>query len=272
MVGGWITMRALGNLLLLGVFMLGFGGCTTALPPEKIEAMAPPLPFNEQLKEGYLQLAETQRAATRPINWFHFRGKARAAMLGDVVWPDKVASREVPEASQAEAIELRERLLRALEGDARTAAPADAAAAQVNFDCWLEELESIRTPANFSDCKDTFVASLAKAESALIHTPYVVHFDPGSDQLDLEAMNMVTYALWGAQIAQPREIAVTGYADASGEARANQALSQRRADAVAEALRAGKPPPGSEVRVAARGAPAGISGEQARRVEITFGG
>jgi OmpA-OmpF porin, OOP family len=264
-------MHALANPLLLGGVLLGLGACTTALPPEKVEAMGPPLPFNEQLKEGYLQLAEAQRAETHPINWYHFRSKAREAMLGDVVWPDKVASREVPAASQTEAVELRERLLRALEGDARTAAPVDAAAAQVNFDCWLEELESIKNPAHFSDCKDTFLASLSKSEGALIHTPYVVLFDKGSDRLDLDAMNVVTHALWGAEIAQPREIAVTGYADNAGEARANQALSQRRAEAVAEALRAGKPP-ASEVRVAARGATPGTTGEQARRVEITFGG
>ena len=265
-------MHALGKPLLLGGFLLGLGACTTALPPEKVEAMPPPLPFNEQLKEGYLQLAETQRAETHPLNWYHFRSKVGEAMLGDVIWPDKVASRKVPEASQAEAIELRERLLRALEGDARTAAPVDAAAAQVNFDCWLEELESIENPAGFSDCKDTFLASLARAESALVHTPYVVLFDQDSDRLDLDAMNVVTYALWGAKIAQPRQIAVTGYADTSGEARANQALSERRAEAVAEALRAGNPPPGSEIRVAARGATPGTTGQPARRVEIMFGG
>jgi outer membrane protein OmpA-like peptidoglycan-associated protein len=264
-------MHALGKPLLLGSLLLGLGACTTALPPEKVEAMGPPLPFNEQLKEGYLQLAETQRAETHPINWFHFRSKAREAMLGDTVWPDKVASRQVPEASRTEAIELRERLLRALEGDARTAAPVDTAAAQVNFDCWLEELESIENPARFSDCKDSLLASLATSESALVHTPYVVLFDQGSDRLDLDAMNVVTDALWGAKIAQPREIAVTGYADTAGEARANQVLSERRAEAVAEALRARKPP-GSEIRVAARGATRGTTAQPARRVEITFGG
>ena len=265
-------MAALSKPLLLGGFLLGLGACTTALPPEKTQAMGPPLPFNEQLKEGYLQLAEAQRAETHPINWYHFRSKAREAMLGDVVWPDKVASREVPPASQTEAVELRERLLRALEGGAGTAAPVAAAAAQVNFDCWLEELESIKTPANFSDCRETFLASLSKAESALIHTPYVVLFDQGSDRLDLDAMNVVTHALWGARVAQPREIAVTGYVDTSGEARANQELSERRAAAVAEALRNGKPPPGSEIRIAARGAASGTTAERARRVEITFGG
>ena len=264
-------MRALCKPLLVGGLLLGLGACTTALPPEKTEAMGPPLPFNEQLKEGYLQLAEAQRSETHPINWYHFRSKAREAVLGDVVWPDKVASREVPQASQVEAIELRERLLRALEGGARTSAPADAAAAQVDFDCWLQELETTRNPDRPSDCKDGFLASLTKAENTLIHTPYVVLFDEGSDRLDLEAMNVVTYALWGAQIAQPREIAVTGYADSAGEARTKEALSERRAAAVAEALRAGKPPSGSEVRVAARAPTPGTTAERARRVEITFG-
>jgi len=265
-------MGALGKSLLVGGLLLGLGACTTALPPEKTEAMGPPLPFNEQLKEGYLQLAEVQRTETHPINWYHFRSKARETMIGDVVWPDKVASREVPPASQVEAIEFRERLLRALEGGARTSDPADAAAAQVNFDCWLVELETVQNPARFSDCKDTFVAALAKAESTLIHTPYVVLFDKGSDQIDPDGMNVVTYALRAARIAQPREIAVTGYADTSGNAKANQALSQRRAEAVAKALRAGKPTTDSGIRVASRGAAPGTTGERARRVEITFGG
>jgi OOP family OmpA-OmpF porin len=272
MVANWTAMPALRKSLLLGALLLGLGACTTALPPEKVEAMGPPLPFNEQLKEGYLQLAEVQRSETHPINWYHFRSKAREAMIGDVVWPEKVSSREVPQAAQAEAIELRERLLRALEGGARTSDPADASAAQVNFDCWLVELETYQNPARPSDCKDTSVAALAKAESSLIHTPYVVFFDKGSDKIDPDGMNVVTYALWAARLAQPHEIAVTGYVDTSGNAKANQALSQRRAEAVAEALRAGKPSTDSEIRVASRAAAPGTTGQQARRVEITFGG
>ena len=86
------------------------------------------------------------RRPTSLDEWHHFRSKARAAVLGDVVWPDKVGSRAVPADAQVEAIELRERLLRALEGGARTAAPVDTAAAQVNFDCWLEELEATKDP------------------------------------------------------------------------------------------------------------------------------
>jgi OmpA-OmpF porin, OOP family len=271
MVGSWIAMRALCKPLLLAGLLPALWACTTALPPEQVEAMGPPLPFNEQLKEGYLQLAEAQREQTHPINWYHFRSKARDAMLGDTVWPDKVASRAVPAASQVEAIELRERLLGALEGGARSAAPADAAAAQVNFECWLQELETIHNPANFSDCKDSFLAALERSESALIHTPYTVFFDQGSDRITPDGMNVVTSARDAVQIARPTQIAVTGYADPSAEKRAGQALSQQRADAVADALRAGELS-GSTVKAAAGGPAPGPTGERARRVEITFGG
>ncbi len=271
MVGKSIAMRALRKPLLAAGLLLGLGACTTALPPEQTQAMGPPLPFNEQLKEGYLQLAEAQRAETHPINWYHFRSKAREAMLGNTVWPDKVASRQVPAAAQVEAIELRERLLRALEGGAGSAAPADAAAAQVNFECWLQELETIHNPANFSDCKDTFLAALTKSESALVHTPYLVFFDQGSDQITPDGMNVVTFARRAVQIARPTQIAVTGYADPSAEKRAEQALSQHRADAVADALRAGELS-GSTVKAAAGGLAPGATGDRARRVEITFGG
>jgi hypothetical protein len=72
-------------------------------------------------------------------------------MLGDTVWPDRVAGRAVPEAAQNQATEVRERLLRTLEGGARATAPEDAAAAQVAFDCWLEVLVLFSEPDRFSD-------------------------------------------------------------------------------------------------------------------------
>jgi outer membrane protein OmpA-like peptidoglycan-associated protein len=263
-------MRAMSPPLLMGALLLGLGACTTALPPEKTPALGGP--FNEEIKQGYVRLAAAARGTTDFADWHHFRGKAHAAMLGDAVWPDKVASREVPPASRTEAVVLRERLLRALEADARKAAPADAAAAQINFDCWLEELESVTDPERFSDCKETFVAALAEAEGALVHTPYVVFFAPGSDQLDPDAMNVITRTVWAARVAEPAVIVVTGYADPSGEAGTNQALSQRRAQAIAETLRAAGVATASQIRVAARGATVGTPGERARRVEITFGG
>ena len=105
-------------------------------------------------------------------------------MLGDVVWPDKVASRAVPDAAQGEALAVRERLLRALEGGAREQRPADAAAAQVGFDCWLEELERMTRPAPLSDCREVARRRSRRPRRTLVDTPYLVYFDSGSDQLD----------------------------------------------------------------------------------------
>ena len=137
-------MRAVCKPLAWAGLLIGLGACTTALPPEKTTALGGP--FNEEVKQGYLRLAEAQPALTDFADWYHFRGKARNAMLGNTVWPDKVASRAIPAAAQPEAVAQRERLLRVLEGGGRVAAPADAAAAQTNFDCWLEELEFGRDP------------------------------------------------------------------------------------------------------------------------------
>jgi outer membrane protein OmpA-like peptidoglycan-associated protein len=258
-----------GPLLALAGLLIGLGACTTALPPEKTGALGGP--FNEAIKDGYLRLAEAQRSATDVADWYHFRAKARAAMLGHTVWPDKVASRTVPAAWQAQAIEQREHLLRVLEGGGREAAPADAAAAQINFDCWLEELESVKDPERFSDCRESFGAALALAENALIDAPYLVFFEPDSDRLDPQALDVVTVAARAARVAEPAAIAVTGYADPAGAASANQELSQRRAEAVAAALRAAGVPAGG-IRTAARGAAAAGTAERARRVEITFDG
>lgn len=256
-------------LLLAAGLWLGLAACTTALPPDKVTAIGGP--FNEALKEGYVTLADEQWSEVHLDEWHHFHDKARSAMLGDVVWPDKVASRAVPAAAQDEALVVRERLLRALEGGARESAPLDAAAAQVGFDCWLEELERHTDPARFSDCREVALGSLERAESTLIDTPYLVYFERGSDRLDPVAENVVTRAARAAYIARPGTIAVTGFADASGRAGDNQALSLRRAEAVAEALRATGVATG-DIRIAARGAIAGASERQARRVEIAFGG
>jgi outer membrane protein OmpA-like peptidoglycan-associated protein len=262
-------MLLMSQRLVIGGLLLGLGACTTALPPEKTTALGGP--FNEQLKQGYVHLASARWAAWAPSDWYHFRSKAYQAEDGDVVWPDKVSSREIPEADRAEAIELRERLLTALELGGRAAAPTEAAAAQANFDCWLVQLASAKKPAETRDCKENFVAALDKTENALVKDHYQVLFAPGSDQLDPDAMNVVTAVARAARVARPARVDVVGYADSSGAPAANEALSRRRADAVAAALGSAGVPRDA-LLVGARGATGEAAGAQARRVEITFSG
>ena len=73
-------MRLMAKWLLVCLLVASGSACTTVLAPERTQALGPP--FNEALKDGYLQLADNR---WRGGSWevLRFRGKARQAMLGD---------------------------------------------------------------------------------------------------------------------------------------------------------------------------------------------
>jgi outer membrane protein OmpA-like peptidoglycan-associated protein len=239
--------------------------CTTVLAPERTQAIGPP--FNEALKDGYLQLADNR---WQEGSWevLRFRDKATQAMLGDAVWPDDAASTRMPASVQSELVEQRERLVLVLNSGGRALAPEDAALAQVSFDCWLSAEKDTKQAG--SGCQDTFHTALGKTELAVTATlpePYVVMFASGSDRLDGVALNVATAVAGAARLREPARINVTGYADPSGPVTRNEALSLQRAENVAAALqRAGIAPELIEVQ----GRGAGAAGEDGRRVEITF--
>ena len=258
-------MRPIANWLLVCLLVASGNACTTVLAPERTQALGPP--FNEALKDGYLQLAD---GPWQEGNWevLRFRDKARQAMLGGAVWPDDAASARMPASLQSELVEERERLLLVLNSGGRVLAPEDAALAQVSFDCWLSEAKEMKQPG--SGCQDTFRTALGKTELAVTATlpePYIVTFESGSDRLDGVALNVATSVSRAARLQAPARINVTGYADPSGPATRNEALSLQRAENVAAALqRAGVSP--ELIEVQGRGARA--AAEDGRRVEITF--
>jgi OOP family OmpA-OmpF porin len=258
-------MPPMAKWLLVGLLVASGNACTTVLAPERTEALGPP--FNDALKQGYLRLADS-RWAQGSWEALHFRDKARQAMLGDAVWPDDPANARVPASLRPELLERRERLLTLLDGGGRVLAPQDAAMAQVGFDCWLSEVKA--TKRLESECRDAFLASLQETEQTLVAAlpeSYFVLFESGSDRLDAVGLNVATAASRAARLRAPARIRVIGYADRSGPARLNDALSLQRAENVAAVLqRAGVSP--QLIDVQARGA-AGAA-EDGRRVEIAF--
>ena len=258
-------MRSMARCLLAGLLLASGNACTTVLAPERTEALGPP--FNDALKEDYLRLAESR---WRQGSWdvLRFRDKARQAMLGNAVWPDDAASAGVPGSLRPELVEQRERLVLFLNAGGRALAPQDAALAQVSFDCWLSQVK--KTKLLDSACRDTFLASLEETEQAVVGAlpePYVIVFESGSDQLDGVGLNVATAASRAAVLLEPARINVIGYADRSGRATFNEALSLQRAENVAAVLeRAGVAP--ELIDVQARGA-SGVA-EDGRRVEIAF--
>ena len=251
--------------LLIGLLMASGNACTTVLAPERTEALGPP--FNNALKEGYLQLAAS-RWEGGSWEFLHFRDKARQAMLGDAVWPDDAASPQAPAALQPELVAQRDRLLTVLDAGGRVLAPADAALAQVSFDCWLSDVRASKSLG--SECRESFVAALQDSEQAVVATlpeSYVVLFESGSDAVDAVGLNVATTASRAALLRAPGRVSVIGYADPTGSARLNEALSLQRAENVAAALaRAGVSP--DLIDVQARGATGAVA--DGRRVEITL--
>jgi outer membrane protein OmpA-like peptidoglycan-associated protein len=267
-------------LLLVGSVM-GLGACTTALPPEKTEALG--MPFNEQLKERYLQLAASRRSSL-DFDYFHYREKAESALLGDVVPPDSVAEHDVCLTWQPEALAARERLLGLLD-EGRVKAPAAAAEAQVDYDCWLDELEAqSQTPGACREaqqtkagppasmCKDRLMASLDQVEAAAVGdgAPYAVYFASGDASINAEGRDLLAKVKRDADFIQPSRILVVGYADRRGLAADNKRLAEQRARAVAKAL-IQNGVPAAAIAVDAWGETVGKDSlEENRRVEIIF--
>jgi outer membrane protein OmpA-like peptidoglycan-associated protein len=220
---------------LLAVLGLLLGACTTALPPHKTEALGPV--FNEDLKQGYVALAGNTWDAG-DWDFIHFNRKARQAMLGDQVWPDRVSSRVLPPSSRDAMLDQRARLVDALEASARKQSPRSAAKAQVAFDCWLGEVGAGSRPDQSTGCKEIFMAELAKVEARQRDLPdsYAVFFETGSALLSVPARNTITDSVRAWDRLDAERIDVVGYADATGSAASNQALADGRAQAVVDGL------------------------------------
>ncbi|WGF87769.1 OmpA family protein [Marinivivus vitaminiproducens] len=246
----------------------------TAISPESETALGSP--FNEELKQGYLQLASGEAWPPSTANSSHFRGKAYSALLAEPVGPDRVGDREIEGAERDEALALRERLLADLEAGAREQKPIDAARAQWSYDCWLRQVEIDPASATAEACKATLTAALAEIDDLAPVLPDIppatVYFSTGSASLTAAANDAVRDFASDAGVAP---ITVIGHTDSTGSASANQSLSQRRADAVADALRdMGATGPITVTSVGSAEPERAVSGPEAsnRRVEMRVGG
>ena len=258
-------MRIASTWVGVGMMAAAFGACTTALPPERTHALGPP--YNEAVKQAYLQLASQEEPVLMPGT--AYRRKARDAMLGDMVWPDKVGAHpRIPAEARSEALAVRERLVSALEANATERVPEDSARAVASFDCWLSELAS---SSRGGSCEEVLMAALPQVETAAaaatVPRDYQVFFPSGGAELDPQAQAVIDTVARAARLAGPAEISVVGFADPTGSPSYNQTLSERRAEAVAEALvRAGLP--ASRIVTTGMGPTATLTEPAQRRVDI----
>jgi len=155
-----------------------------------------------------------------------------------------------PEPASSDAAALRERLVRAL-AEGRDRFPSDAARAQADFDCWMLNGTVAAQAAAADQCRGSFNTTLARLEGDMhprvAYTPpvtaraassFTVYFDHNSRTLDDEQMAVLRQVIAAARAGGQTRITVVGHTDTSGSTAANQALSVKRADMIADALAA----------------------------------
>ena len=251
-------------------------------------------PFQKALHTEYVALAEHELAESDLNDSGLFLNKARASARGESLGPQRVPMRNLTDDQAKTLSAARARLVDAiLMGRADVHTPADAARAQVMFDCWMEELEENIQPNDISKCQKEFEAAMAKLKTGKVAMkpapapapapmvkempkPYVVYFDFDRAHLTSEARAIIMQAADDYKKFKPSKIVISGHTDRSGSSPYNENLSKRRVSAVADAL-ISNGVPSSGVSQSHHGenkpkvsTPDGKREAQNRRVEIDF--
>ena len=144
---------------------LALSGCGIQL--QRAEQMpAQGSEFDRNLYQGYVDLARAEFDEGDYRDSDSFAERAIASAQGEVVLPETVQERRLPEAKQSELSQARERLIAVLDGGAREAQPADAARGQTLFECWIQEQEEDLESADIAACRDGFFEVLDTLEAA----------------------------------------------------------------------------------------------------------
>ncbi len=234
---------------------------------EKAETMTgAKTPFNFNLRSGYIGLSkmeykegdyeDSDRFASRAIS-------ASGAKKDTKVKPEGFKARKLPADKIDDLRRARGKLMIALAQGGREDFPNYAAAAQVKFDCWMQEQEENFQPKDIAACRADFMKALAKLQKAMAPPPmakkavmkkpmmaakpkapepidvdgiYIVFFDFNSSKLSTSAQRVLRKAAAEFALIKSTGMSVTGHTDMSGPSKYNDALSRRRLDMVSSFL------------------------------------
>jgi OOP family OmpA-OmpF porin len=222
------------------------GGCATNIQKMASVQATSGTPFTQALTEEYRGFVAHEKDERDWHAADYFARKGLTAAGGEVVQPEEVT--DVPESASGPLTEGRGRLMAALDGGARDSNPKVAATAQRAFDCWLHEASENLGEDHERPCRDEFMAAMeqlevkpampAAAPPAQPNT-YLVLFDFNKSDINAAAQAVINQVIADYNANKSTAISVTGHTDRAGSDAYNEKLSERRADAVREALIAG---------------------------------
>lgn len=258
------------------VLAAALAGCVSAPLSELRQTPLRGSEVSQALAQEYTQFASVEVTEMVDLkDGDYFARKGLKAARGAEPAPEVVSSWQLPVTEVRHLQSERNRLAAALANRPEEAAPKTAAAAQVGYDCWIEQKEEGFQPGDIEHCRARFLSSVDALEQRKDY-PHSVFFDFNEARLKpAEAKRLQALAAKAMRLGVPR-ITVLGHTDSSGSERYNLGLSLRRADAVERVLVAAGITP-DHVGIAAAGEAKlristndGVAEPQNRRVEVLF--
>ena len=242
-------MKRIVSTVLVAALGATLGGCAT-YDMGSVKSMSPTgSPFSQELYAGYLYLAELEDDENDFDDAAFFLDKASRAAEGEEVPPQAMDERMLPPDGQEVAAAMHEQLVEKL-GLAEEH-PGLVARLQVAYDCYLQEKEENNQPRDIHWCEKKFAKALAAfPEPVIVVVPepepasFIVYFALDSAELSAGARETIEEAAAAAREGGA-DVVVAGHTDRSGSESYNLALSKRRAQAVADLLRANGVPSGA---------------------------
>lgn len=137
--------------------------------------------FDKLLQDGYASLAIMEHDEGDWPDARHFIALTRAAAAGQRPAPDRIEDRDLPPETVADLTKARADLMEVYANAGIILAPTELAAAQIQFDCWMQEQEE-----NIPDQADEVAACRAGFEKALADAQALLNADTVALLQDLD--------------------------------------------------------------------------------------
>ncbi len=219
--------------------------------------------FAYYLAMGYRQYAKHEDNAHDFEDAAKFLHRAGAVERGERVEPEHISMRILPPWAIDDLIYARQRLTRALSLGAAQRLPKVAAAAQVAFDCWMEQQEENSQPHDVVKCRSEFENQIVRLEGLFVQPrrlqpqpappapcpaekpvlppacsaqAYLLHFPLDRHEVSAASQDMLRSAVAALNTTKEGRLELMAHADRSGSDAHNDRLSQRRLQSVVEVL------------------------------------
>lgn len=201
--------------------------------------------LSAELQSRYAALAAEESEQKDYADAAHYEKKAVEAGGGFEVMPDGMDTRSVAADKVVDLGEARERLMAKYDEGYAESQPADLAAAQTQWDCWFEQQAEGYQLLHIQRCREGFEAAMQRMTPAptppaagpaaqMEDIQHIIYFRHDSADLTNLAKGRIQTAVGDAAKRQSPVVTVVGHTDTSGSLSYNQALSDRRANAVAD--------------------------------------